>query len=274
MKHKRKTRQATIPTTRAKINTPEKIWDDCLENRSYIRSHTALGIYNLDGEVPETVMTEQTANIGPWCDFQWFQWVKYYDEVAGFPEDKQALARYLGPSVGIGSLLTGKLLKTNGNYYYTSSFRALTPDEIASPIEIQPRKDFVQKIEEVLGPKASAKDFDEDLNLHHYETPIYAPYDDDDGGGIDQMPDQAFKHYDQYINAEVLLPRGDKMVTGKVAGMEVSRGLEMTIRSSIQGPTSLSSQMELKPSMQQMSLPRTCMLSVMKKATNIFYWMP
>ena len=202
-------------------NTPKKIWDDCLEFRSYIRSHTALGIYNLDGEVPETVMTGQTANIGPWCDFQWFQWVKYYDEVAGFPEDKQALARYLGPSVGIGSLLTGKLLKTNGNYYYTSSFRALTPEEIASPIEIQHRKDFVQKIEEVLGPKASAKDFDEDLNLHHYETPIYEPYDDDDGGGIDQMPDRdehTFEHYDQYINAEVLLPRGDKMVTGKVAG--------------------------------------------------------
>jgi hypothetical protein len=36
-------------------------------------------------------MMGQQENISPWCDFQWYQCVKYYDERATFPEDKQLL---------------------------------------------------------------------------------------------------------------------------------------------------------------------------------------
>jgi hypothetical protein len=46
-------------------------------------------------------------------------------------------------------------------------------------------------------------------------------YEDNDDGGIHQMPDrdeQQFEHYDLYINAEVLFNHRDRMTTGKVRG--------------------------------------------------------
>ncbi|CAJ1941748.1 unnamed protein product [Cylindrotheca closterium] len=199
-----------------RTGTPKRLWDDCLEHRAYIQSHTALIIYNLDGEVPETVMTGQTANIGPWCDFQWYQWVKYYDETAKFPDDKMSLGRYLGPSPGIGSLLTGKILKHNGNYHHTSTFRALTSEEMADDAEKRLRNDFNTNVNDKLGDKAKPEDFSED-DL----TPTYDRYEDDSGEGLDLMPDrdeQQHDYYDRYLNAEVLLARGDNMATGKVTG--------------------------------------------------------
>ena len=43
--------------------TPKKLWDDCLECEAIIRSHTAHGIYDLEDEVPETLVTGETPDI-------------------------------------------------------------------------------------------------------------------------------------------------------------------------------------------------------------------
>ena len=37
--------------------TPKRLWDDCLQLESYLRPNTANGIYKLDGDVPETVLS-------------------------------------------------------------------------------------------------------------------------------------------------------------------------------------------------------------------------
>ena len=46
-----------------KSGTPKRLWDDCLELDSYVRSNTAHGIYKLDGEVPEMIMSGKTLDI-------------------------------------------------------------------------------------------------------------------------------------------------------------------------------------------------------------------
>ena len=56
-----------------KSGIPKRLLDDCLELESYIRSNTANGIYKLDGEVPETIMSEEMSNINPFCEFEWFK---------------------------------------------------------------------------------------------------------------------------------------------------------------------------------------------------------
>jgi hypothetical protein len=46
--------------------SPKTLWDYCIELMALIRSHTALTSYELQGEVPETIMTSQmvdTSNI-------------------------------------------------------------------------------------------------------------------------------------------------------------------------------------------------------------------
>ena len=48
-----------------KAGSPQKLWDHVLELESYIRSNTAIAHPELDGQVPETIMSGQTADILP-----------------------------------------------------------------------------------------------------------------------------------------------------------------------------------------------------------------
>ena len=52
-----------------KINSPKKLWDDCLELEMEIRSCTTCNVFELKGEVPRTVMKGETANITHLCEF-------------------------------------------------------------------------------------------------------------------------------------------------------------------------------------------------------------
>ena len=48
---------------------PRRLWCFALEYKSYVRLHTAHDIYQLDGRVPETVVSGETADISPFCEF-------------------------------------------------------------------------------------------------------------------------------------------------------------------------------------------------------------
>ncbi len=64
-----------------------------------------------------------------------------------------------------------------------------------------------------LGPDYKPEAFEDDPDI---ETPVFKPYEDDEEE--EATPD--VETYDQYLNAEVLLPRGDSMVTGRVTGQK------------------------------------------------------
>jgi hypothetical protein len=67
-----------------------------------------------NGKVPETIMTSSTANISHICDFGWYDWVMFRDNLPTFPDNKLILGRYLRPVTDVGSALTAKTLKLNG----------------------------------------------------------------------------------------------------------------------------------------------------------------
>ena len=46
-----------------RTSSPKVVWDDCLELEAEIRSGTASNIFQLEGEVPKTVMNGETTNI-------------------------------------------------------------------------------------------------------------------------------------------------------------------------------------------------------------------
>jgi hypothetical protein len=77
------------------------LWDDCAEVEALICSHTSHDIYKLDGQVPKSLVAE----------FKWYQWVYSRDTVIGFPEDKEILGHYLGPSSDISPAMAAKILK-------------------------------------------------------------------------------------------------------------------------------------------------------------------
>ena len=46
-----------------KMKSPKVLWDDCLELEAYLRSNTALDIFDLDGMTSETNMSGETSEI-------------------------------------------------------------------------------------------------------------------------------------------------------------------------------------------------------------------
>ena len=68
------------------------------------------------GQVPETLMTGDTANISHIAEFSWFDWVMFWDKVPSYPDEKMTLDHYLGPATDMGSALTSKVFKANGQF--------------------------------------------------------------------------------------------------------------------------------------------------------------
>ena len=197
---------------------PKVLWDDCLERQAYIRSFTANKDYTLQGECPETLINGETPDISAFGEYGWYDWVKFRDTQAPYPEEKYVLGRYLGPSFDVGPAMTAKVLTVKGTYHHTSTFRHLTQDELMGPEEIKLREHFDVAVEKKLG--ISSKDTDLVKEIMDADTP-HLPRYVDEGTGADKFtsPDRdSLKddHFDQYLNASVLLPSGDQLLAGKV----------------------------------------------------------
>lgn len=202
-------------STRRKMvasGAPKRLWDDCLELEAEIISHTAHFGYALQGQTPQTLVTGQTPDISAIAEFGWYQWVLWYDEKATFPDSRNVLGRYLGPARDIGTAMTAKLLKDNGNYAYRSTYVALTDDQMKQPDMISRMRAFDSKVAKALGGSMLPPDFTADA------TPDYVPYEEDDEGPttIPERDDIDTSTYDPYIGAEVLLPHDGWQRTGKV----------------------------------------------------------
>ena len=62
-------------------------------------------------------------------EFQWFEWVMFWDEIAPYPDDHFKLGRYLGPNIDIGAAMVVKIIKGNGQVLHRSTYWALTKEE-------------------------------------------------------------------------------------------------------------------------------------------------
>jgi hypothetical protein len=117
-----------------KNRSPKCLWDHCLAFEAYVRSCTSNDIYMTAGQVPETIMTGNTANISHIAEFGWYDWVMFRDNEPSFPDDKLILCHYLGPAIDTGLALTAKILKSNGVFFCRATLRHLTDEELDSPV--------------------------------------------------------------------------------------------------------------------------------------------
>lgn len=53
-------------------NAPEVLWDHCFELQAEIRSHSAMDLIALQGDVPLTALIGDTADISHICQFSWY----------------------------------------------------------------------------------------------------------------------------------------------------------------------------------------------------------
>jgi hypothetical protein len=140
-----------------------------MERRAYIRSLTQRDTVSLEGQVPETKVSGETADISPWALFDWYEWVMFRDTGVSDPADKWVLGRDLGPSIDVGPAMSRKVLKANGQVMNRSSVRSLTQEEIHSPVHIKLREEFDKSVHEKLGEGFRPEDIDDP----DMETPYY-----------------------------------------------------------------------------------------------------
>ena len=200
-----------------KEQVPKRLWDYALQYEAHVRSLTCHDHFELNGQVPETVVLGETADISLFCEFGFYDWVYFRDTSQPFPEDKEVLGRYLGPAQDVSPARAAVIIKENGQRVIRSTFRRLTPDEVASPTEESKRRTFDKNLRDKIGSIT----IESDLVCLGVETPTYQAYDDDDDddGGVGETPDidnATPEEGDMYLGAEVTLPQGDKMVAGKV----------------------------------------------------------
>jgi hypothetical protein len=160
------------------------------------------------GQVPETIMTGNTADISHIAVFDWDDWVMFCDNKPSCPEDTLILGHYLGPAIDTGSALTAKILKSNGVFVCRSTLQHLTDEELDSSAHKDMRCKFDESIEHHHGPLALPQDFPaEDL------TPDPAYFDDTNAmdpeyGDAEITPEIG----ENYLSAELMLPKGGVMV--------------------------------------------------------------
>jgi hypothetical protein len=108
---------------------PKRFWDDCIIRESYVRSHTSLYIFGLEGQVPESKVKVkgETVDISTIAEYAWYEWVKLRDTAAKFPVSKIQLGTDFGAAIDIGPIMAHKILKKNGIVMYRTSGRSLTP---------------------------------------------------------------------------------------------------------------------------------------------------
>jgi hypothetical protein len=99
-----------------------------LVREAYVRSSTALDIFYLEVQVPDTIVKGQTSDISPLAEYAWCEWVKFRDTGQSFPDSKEWLVRDLGPATDIGPAMSRKVLKINGDIMFRVLMRGMTLD--------------------------------------------------------------------------------------------------------------------------------------------------
>jgi hypothetical protein len=113
-------------------------------------------------------------------------------------------------------------LKANGQVLCRTSGRSLTLNEIQSATEIAERLKFDTSVEEKLGKSMLEADFKDDQDVDDFVTPTFEPYEDDEvpASNMPDIDDVYDDHdvdtYDQYVDAQVRVPIGGEIRSGKV----------------------------------------------------------
>jgi hypothetical protein len=205
-------------TAMTKSGAPLCLWDMCLELQGHIRSSIAHNIYALNDDVPNTAVSGDASDISHLCELSWYEWLWYHDPV-DFPEDKRKLGRWLGPSHDIGHVMCARVLAANGQILACTTYSPLSVADHNSESVKKRQLEFDESIKTEFGNPDRVPVFIGDPNE-------FEPYSDDSTGDEATMPEaDNYDHdaFDQYINAEVLIPVGDSLLTGKVIARKKDR---------------------------------------------------
>ncbi len=83
------------------------------------------------------------------------------------------LGKYLGPSIDVGPAMTTKILTPTGEVVHRSTYRPLTPEEIADPVQQDCMKDFLRMAEDRWGRHLARGQLEEVGLIDTPDTQLY-----------------------------------------------------------------------------------------------------
>jgi hypothetical protein len=165
------------------------------------------------------VILGDTADISHLCEFAWSDWVWFINPTSN-DMNNRCLGHYLGPSHDVGQVTCSKILTEKAHIVSCTSIFPLSVEDKNSDLVKQKQHEFEATLTEKLGECAAGIDYVKDQEgASGADTPVYEAYGDDTLGDEPTMPDaDEMDHdaFDKYIAAEVVLPKGDSIILGKV----------------------------------------------------------
>jgi hypothetical protein len=191
-----------------RTHTPKTLWDYCA---NYIAEITCLipnDLYGAHGRTPHEIVTGNTPDITEYVEFGWFDPIYYYDDTP-FPDPKCAIGRWLGVAHRVGQALCYWVLTITGSVIARTTIQKMSNDELisqskelltfdAKTLESLSSNDNCRYEVTTTGEDLDAQDLYHDTNMNMVTE-----------GGMPDIDDFPGDAYDNYINAQVMLPRGD-----------------------------------------------------------------
>jgi hypothetical protein len=84
---------------------PQRLWDFCSKWSCDIRNKTAGNVYALEDQTPYEATLGNTPHISSLLNFDFYDPIWYFDELAAFPEPKRKLGRWLGEATDFGQAM-------------------------------------------------------------------------------------------------------------------------------------------------------------------------
>ena len=217
-------------------NIPAVFWDRVVVWCAEVRSHLALNHFELDGEVPTTVIRGDTADISYLVEFSIWDWV-WYITPGELGTGTKRLGRWLGPSFDVGDALCYAVLTDTVNVVHRTSVFPLSVEDRNNESIKEMKKTFTEKMNRKLGDKqATLQDLTEkgqitvmeDVPSIVEEIPEYDKYEDEyegDGKTVKHGPiiapdaeDEEAIEFNRYLAAKVQFADGNAVRYGTVVG--------------------------------------------------------
>jgi hypothetical protein len=196
---------------------PQRLWDFCAKWVCKVRKKTVGNIPVLEDRTPYEAMLGDTPEISSLIPFDFYDPIWYFDETSSFPEPKRKTGRWIGEAQDFGQAMCYWIISETGKPIVRSTVQPIPLEHLVLPAVQDSIKSLDTTILDKLGAPMSDShegyDFDILLEEGHI-TPEFEPFDPEHT--MPEADEWDAEAYDQYIAAEVCLPKDGREVLGQV----------------------------------------------------------
>jgi hypothetical protein len=194
---------------RQRKKVPVRLWDYAMVHITKLLNLTARGD---NGRTGQEEVTGETPDISEYVDFDFYDRVWYWDPPDA--DNSPKIGRWLGPSHHIGASMCFYILTQRGEVISRSSVQHMT--------HIEMMKDDIKQRLEAYDTEVNGRLRDEGFECRHeYENAFYIDdeedeYEPEEPSEIQDAEEYTPEGFDEYIGAQIILPRHEGRITGKI----------------------------------------------------------